>query len=328
MKKTLWVLLDDRRGSVGQAKGIIEALGDRVEIVEKQVIYTKFASLPNWIRGRTLIGVNSEKTDNISSPYPNMILSTSRRTLPIARHIRKRSKNTSKIVQLMYPSEGIGLKDIEFFVVPSHDNKAKQNHPKAFVITGAPTKIFKEKISGVTKQWEDVFSSLPKPWISVIVGGAIKGKPWPEEEAKELLCHIKNIQEKIGGSVLITTSRRTGEIPQNIIMEGLKDIPKYTYIWGEKKENPIMGFYACADIIIATADSVSMCSEACGTGHPVLLYKGLNWLPQKHINFALNLIEGGYAQDICAPDALLFRPKRTLNSAMQIAQKILESIEY
>ena len=95
MKKTLWVLLDDRRGSVGQAKGIIEALGDSVNIVEKQLVYNKFASLPNWIRGRTLIGVDTKKSDNIDSLYPDMILSTSRRTLSVARHIRKKSKNTS-----------------------------------------------------------------------------------------------------------------------------------------------------------------------------------------------------------------------------------------
>ena len=327
MKNTLWVLLDDRRGSVGQAKGIIEALEDNLDITEKQIVYNKLASLPNWIRGRSLMGVDIKKTDNLDETCPDMVLSTSRRTLSVARYIRKKSKNTTKIVQLMYPSEGVGLKDVEFFVVPAHDSESKQKHQKAFVITGAPTRIFEEKIPEIAKQWDEVFSSLPKPWISVIVGGAIKGKPWPEEEAKELLYQVKNIQEKLGGSILITTSRRTGEIPQNIIMEGLKDIPKYTYIWGEKKENPIMGFYASADVIIATADSVSMCCEACGTGHPVLLYKGLNWLPKKHMRFAQSLIKEGYAQDVCSPDALHFKPKKTLNPAIQIAKKILETIK-
>ncbi len=324
MKKTLWALLDDRKGSVGQAKGIMEALKDNMEITEKQIEYTKFGSLPNWIRGRTKIGLDIKKSDNLSKDFPNIILSTSRRTLPVARYIRKLSGNTSKIIQLMYPSEGVGIKDVEIYVVPAHDSDSKQKHDKAFVITGAPTRIFKEKIPQIAKEWEPIFANLPKPWISVIVGGAIKGKPWPEEEAEKLVYNIKSIHEKIGGSILITTSRRTGEIPQNIIMEGLKDIPKYTYIWGEKKENPIMGFYACADLIIATADSVSMCCEACGTGHPVLLYKGINWLPKKHMRFAMSLIRQGYAQDVCSPDALFFKPEKTLNPSIEIAQKILE----
>ena len=39
----------------------------------------------------------------------------------------------------------------------------------------------------------------------------------------------------------------------------------------QKKDNPIMGFYACADRIIVTGDSVSMACEACGSGKPVLV---------------------------------------------------------
>ena len=327
MKKVLWALFDDRKGSVGQAKGIIEALEDKVDVVEKNIVYTKLASLPNWLRGCTKLGLDSKASDDISKNFPDLILSTSRRTLPVARYIKKISKNTSKIVQLMYPSEGVGLQDVEFFVVPSHDSSSKRNHKKAFTITGAPTRIFKERIPQIFDEWSPVFQHLPKPWISVIVGGAIKGKSWPEEEAKNLVYNIRSIYEKIGGSIFITTSRRTGDIPQKIIMDGLKDIPKYTYIWGEKKDNPIMGFYACADMIIATADSVSMCCEACGTGRPVLLYKGLKWLPKKHMRFAQSLINGGYAQDICSPDALYFKPKKVLNPAIEIAQKILDTIK-
>ena len=326
MKKVLWALFDDRKGSVGQAKGIIEALGNSVDVKEKQIEYTKFASLPNWIRGRTKIGIDIKNSDDISKDFPDLIISTSRRTLPVARYIRKLSKNMSKIVQLMYPSEGVGLCDVDFCVVPSHDSDSKQHHKKAFIITGAPTRIFKEKIPQIADEWAPTFQHLPKPWISVIVGGAIKGKPWPEEEAANLVHNIRSIYEKVGGSILITTSRRTGDGPQKIIMDGIKDIPQYTYIWGEKKENPIMGFYACADMIIATADSVSMCCEACGTGHPVLLYKGLKWLPKKHMRFALSLIKEGYCQDVCSPDALYFKPKRVLNPAIEIAQKILEII--
>ena len=327
MKKTLWVLLDDRRGSVGQAKGIIEALGENLDIKEKQLVYNKFASLPNWIRGRTLIGVDVKQSDNFCETYPDMVLSTSRRTLSVARYIRKKSGNISKIVQLMYPSEGVGLMDIDFFVVPQHDSVSKQNHNKAFVITGAPTRIFEKNMSEAFSKWNEEFSNLPKPWISVIIGGAIKGKPWPLKEAENLLNKVKNIHQKLGGSILITTSRRTGEDAQKLIMEGLKGIPQYTYLWGESKPNPIMGFYACADVIIVTGDSVSMCCEACGTGHPVLLYKGLGWLPKKHTRFVSSLVEQGYAQDISSPNALNIKPAKTLNPAIDIADKILQTLE-
>ena len=47
MKKIIWFLMDNRMGSVGQAKGIIQALDkERYEIVEKKIDYNRLANLP------------------------------------------------------------------------------------------------------------------------------------------------------------------------------------------------------------------------------------------------------------------------------------------
>ena len=323
MEKTLWLLLDDRRGSVGQAKGIAQALGGKMHIVEKQIVYTPFSVLPNFLKGRTLLGVNRQKSDKFEAPFPDVVLSTSRRTVSVARYIRKASDYRTKIVHLMYPSGG-GIQDMDVIVVPKHDAERKCNHPKSFVICGAPTRIFPETVSAAKEKWTPVFESLPRPWVSVIIGGTVKGKPLSVENAKALGGRLKEIHQQLGGSFLVTSSRRTGKEAEDALLSCLKDIPMYTYLWGEKKENPIMGFYACADFIVVTADSVSMCSEACGTGSPVLLYQEKTWLPQKHQRFAASLIEEGYATDVFSKDALSFKPQKTLNPACDIAAKILE----
>ena len=50
MKKIIWFLMDNRMGSVGQAKGIIQALDkERYEIVEKKIDYNRLADLPNFL---------------------------------------------------------------------------------------------------------------------------------------------------------------------------------------------------------------------------------------------------------------------------------------
>lgn len=316
------MLLDDRRGSACQAKGIAEALGDRMIIEEKQLVYTRLASLPNWLRGKSLLGINTSQSSSFEAPYPDLILSTSRRTLPVARYLRKKSGNHSKIIQLMYPS-GSNIKDLELIIIPEHDGEKKCTLPNAFAITGAPTRIFPQTLEEARRYWEPQFQNLPKPLIGVIIGGAIKGKPWPLDNAKDLAEELKKIHARLGGSFLLTSSRRTGKQAEDLIMEKLKDIPMYTYLWGEKKENPIMGFYACSDLIVATADSVSMCSEACDTGSPVLLFRGKNWLTNKHQNFAQSLIDGHYACDIKDKEALTFTPDHTINATSQIAEKLL-----
>ena len=328
MKKTLWILIDDRRGSVGQAQGIAQAIGDKLNIIEKKITYNKLAALPNWMRGRSLLGINKKLSDNIiKDDYPDIVMSISRRTVPVARYIKKHSNKNTKIVQLMYPDGGVGLCDMDMVVVPAHDELKKQQVKNAFVIFGAPTRITPEVLSQAKKQWEKTFSELPRPYTAVIVGGAIKGKKWSLENAEALANNLKSIHEQIGGSILITTSRRTGEEAQNLIMNKIANIPAYTYIWGEKKDNPLMGFYACADLIVATADSVSMCSESCGTGVPVLLFKGKDWLTKKHLRFCESLINGKFAIDIDAEGALNFKPSQTLNSASDIAKKILDLVK-
>jgi len=326
MKKTIWLLLDDRKGSVNQAQGIAQAIGDSLNVIEKQLVYNHFASLPNWFRGKTLLGINKQKSDNITENFPDAVLSTSRRTVPVARYIRKHSENRTKIIQLMYPSGGVGINEMDLIIVPDHDGIKKQQIPNAMVIQGAPTKICPETMQQARLQWEPIFNSLPRPFTTVIIGGSIKGKAWPLNNAQDLAHRIKELHNKIGGSILITTSRRTGENAQNLIMERLKDIPSYTYIWGEKKENPLMGFYACADRIIVTADSVSMCSEACGTGKPVLLFLGENWLPKKHRIFASSLIKNGYACDLKSPNCIDFIPNKTLCNSQKIAAEIINII--
>lgn len=324
MKKTMWLLLDDRKGSVGQAQGVALAVGDRMNIIEKNLTYNVWAKLPNWLRGKTLLGLDKIRSDSLDSDFPDIVVSISRRTVPVARFIRKKSGNRTKIVQLMYPDGGVGLKEMDLIVVPQHDSLKKQQISNALTILGAPTKIFSSVLSEAKDKWSEIFSNLPRPYTAIIIGGAIKGRPWPLENAVALAERIKQLHNQCGGSLFITTSRRTGEEAQNIIMEKLKGIPAYTYIWGEKKENPLLGFYACADRIIATADSVSMCSEACGTGSPVLLFQSKNWLTKKHLRFAESLISSGLAVDVTDADALDFQPKAVLNEAARIADKIIE----
>jgi hypothetical protein len=326
MKKTLWVLLDNRQGSIGQAKGIIAALGDRMTVVEKKCVYNMWGGLSNWLRGRSLLGVDKSLSDALSEPYPDAILSISRRTVPVARYIRKKSGNKSKIIQLMYPSGGVGIRDMEMVIVPQHDREKNRNNPKAYVVVGAPSQITTQKLAQIKTHWQEVFKDLPHPWIAVIVGGSIKGKEWPLDNVKNLAQGLANLQKSLGGSVLLTTSRRTGKAAEDIILESLKDIPHYAYVWGDTAENPLQGFYACADKIVATADSVSMCSEACATSAPVLLFKGQGWLPAKQQRFAQSLVDEGYATYIDSPNATSFVSSKILNPAQEIADKILERV--
>ena len=212
------------------------------------------------------------------------------------------------------------MKEFDLVLVPEHD-KNKTSYSNIRYIVGAPHRVTEKVLNENKAKWEPVFSDLPKPWTAVVIGGAIKNKEFSLENAAELGKKIKELKQSIGGSILVTTSRRTGAKAEKLIMDTLKDVPAYTFLWGDKKENPYMGYLACADNIVVTGDSVSMCCEACGTGRPVFIFTGRHWLTRKHIRFIASLYKNGYAAALKAYN-LNFKPKAKLNAAVDAAKLI------
>lgn len=320
MKKTFWSLMDNRRGSVGQALGVIGALDRNIfEITEKNLEYNTLSALPNWIRGCSLLGITQRSAASIKAPFPDYVLSISRRTAPVARYIKKNSPKT-KIIQLMYAGK-TGLSDFDLVVVPEHD-KQKAVAKNIHYIVGCPHRITPQFLQTEREKWSETFAALPKPLTAVIVGGAIKKRPFSAENALELGKALKELKKHIGGSLLITTSRRTGEEAQRIIMEQVKDIPQHTFLWGDKSENPYGGYLACADNLVVTGDSVSMCCEATGTGKPLWIFSGHNWLTKKHLRFVESLYSSGCAIPLSENPDTSFKPKVSLNASAEIAELI------
>ena len=85
---------------------------------------------------------------------------------------------------------------------------------------------------------------------------------------RDLIAQLGTIE----GSLLVTTSRRTGT--RNI--EALKRRfagNAHVYLYTGEGENPYVGMLACADRIYVTNDSVNMMSEALASGKPVEILK-------------------------------------------------------
>ena len=319
MKKVVWALLDDRMGSNGQINGIAQNLNsDHFKIVEKKIIYTRLSALPNFIRGRSLLGVVGESREKLTEPWPDLVLSGSRRMAPVARWIKKHSGGKTKLIQLLYIGR-TGIKDFERIFLPEHD-RGKKAFTNFRYVTGAPHRITEKSLKEARELWNNEFKHLPKPLTAVIVGGNIQNRDFGTNNAIMLGRDVKEFKRKIGGSILITDSKRTGTDKEKLILEEISSIPSYKYLWGSSGVNPYMGFLACADNIIVTGDSVSMASEACGTGKPVFIFTGKEWLTKKHYRFVNSLYAGNYA----APLGLTaqFKPSGKLNATFDIVKEI------
>lgn len=321
MKKNVWILLDNRIGSRHQAEGIAYYLDTSLfNIIYKEIEYTKWSALPNFIRGKSLLGLSHKTKEELSNPNPDIVLSASRRTAPIARWIKKQNPQT-KLIQLLHIGR-CGLKDFTLVFVPEHD-KNKYKAPNIHYTVGSPHFVTKDKLEAAYHKWYEKFSNLPHPITALIIGGSIKKHPFTLENAEILAQTVKKIKDKSGGSLLITTSRRTGKPAEQLIISSLSHIPQYTYLWNTQGDNPYLGFLACADNLIVTGDSVSMCCEATAAQKQLLIFTGKNWLTKKHLKFVQSLYDNGYALELNTDKFTSFSPqKQPLNTAKDIADII------
>ena len=323
-KPDIWVFDDGRAGTFNQALAIAEALS--FPFIIKKIEYTPFAKLPNFIRGKSKIGI-SEKTIKAllkdSGKLPDIIITAGRRAAPLARYIRKLSHGKTKIVQIMYPGR-IGLSDFSLVVIPKHDNLGIASKENVFEITGAPHRISEKVLHEATKKWHKTFAKYPRPLTAVIVGGSTKNRTFTNAMAQELTDGInKLIGKKDQGTILLTTSRRTGASQEKIIISNLPDA-KYVYKWKDKGDNPYFGFLALADRIVVTGDSVSMCSEACSTSVSVYIYDNPMLITKKHCRFLRELYSQGRAHPLSLTfdQAMEENACHILNPAYLVAKRV------
>ncbi len=285
----IWVLEDDRAGNVSQCLGVAERLG--LPFIEKSISYNGRAKLPNFLLGASLRGLDRTSRNEITSPWPDLVIAAGRRTAPVARYIKKKNAGKTKLVQIMHPGES-GADDFDLICVPAHDEKSfAQNE---MTIIGAPHRITEDKLAESARKWATAFAEFPHPRIGLIVGGATRKKSFSPAMAEQLGRQIDGLATAMGGSVLVTTSRRTGDAAK-ALMQAIKG-KAFKFEWGDEGENPYFGILALADILVVTADSVSMCSESCATGKPVYIYAPENLIGPKHRRMVNSLFAGGYAR--------------------------------
>jgi uncharacterized protein len=290
-ENNIWLLLDDRPGNCSQVLGIGKAL--RLKNTSKKFSYNKLSKLPNLVLQKTIKHININDRKQFKPPWPKLIIGCGRKSAPIGRWIKKESNNYSKYIQVMWPA--FPYRDLDLIFTPSHDNI--NNKKNVINIQTSPNIIDNKLLSESKVKWKAKFNQLNHPRVTVIIGGDTKFHKLTANHIKELFKEMKEITNN-KGSLLITTSRRTSKEAYETIKNEIKKLKIQNVFWGpeHKKPNPYYGYLSYADIVVATGDSVSICSEVCATGKPLLIYAPNDITIKKHKLFHNLLIKKGIAQ--------------------------------
>lgn len=288
----IWALVDERAGNTSQVLGVAEALG--VEFSIKNIRYNKLARLGKLLKLKSLFSLTAESKKEICQPWPDVVISVARRMEPAALYIKKKNP-AAKLIHIQKP--GFKLSEFDLVTTPEHDFlKGEKSVPGNVLLTlGAPNRINEKALASGAEKWEKEFAHFAHPRIAVLVGGSTNKGEFTVNHALEFANQANDIVKQSGGSLLVTTSRRTPPEVIEFLEKGLIN-PKFFYDARGGGENPYFGLLACSDAIIASGDSVSMCSESCSTGKPVYIYAPEGLVPPKYQYFQKKLVEGGYAK--------------------------------
>jgi hypothetical protein len=314
----IWVLADNRAGHATQALGVADAL--RLPYETKRLDYAWLAKLPNILLGATFRHLSASARGSLVPPWPELVIAAGRRTAPVARAIKRAAGGRCFIVQCMWP--GTGASDFDLIAAPAHDGLPERSNLMTTV--GAPHRVTPTVLAEAAAQWSPKLGGLTAPRLAVLVGGSTGTHGFETATANDLAKRVTTLARAIGGSIMMTTSRRTPPEASDALHAALE--PAHQFDWtGSTEDNPYLGYLALADRVVVTGDSMTMCTEACASGKPVYIHAPSATTASKHQALHRALYDRGLALPLNDQSAAAEPPKTRpppLDDAADVAAEI------
>jgi len=298
----VWVLLGAGAGDNAQLLRLAEALGWPFEA--KRIRYNRLNRCPNLLLGASKLAVDTQGSDPLVGPWPDLVIGASRRSAPLARWIKKQSGGRSRLVHLLHAQAPLHYFDLVVttpqYRLPERPNVLHNLLP----LNAAQPEVLESSLA----QWRQRLEHLPRLWIAVLVGGNSSSYRLDVFTARQLGEFASRAARERGGSLLISTSPRTPSDSTDALLAAVQS-PAYIYRWQptNKDENAYPAYLALADRFIVTADSASMLAEACSTGRPVELF---DWTPRRQPKRLLRTFPGSQRLEESLIHWGVIKPKR------------------
>jgi uncharacterized protein len=326
----VWVINTHSIGELRAREGVAAAINPNFKTVNLQ------NSTPEAIRDFCIKELGTERFHTAPN-CPDYIVASGKRSVEAVAVLKNLLGSNTFIIQTQSPKNNHDKFDL--VAIPEHLLQMNEGvFPNVGTIIGVPHAVTPEKIAQGVAEWADQFSGLPKPMIAVLIGGRVSRQKGDGVEVKDfdfgpelaarMAAELNETIKCLGGSLVITTSSRTGDETTEAFINAIT-VPAYLHDWRmtAAQGNPYFGLLGLADAVVVTGDSMSMCCEANMSRKPVYIYspKGENGATRfraGHVNLHKQLYKCGVArpfEDLVANgiEQMDYEP---LNTAQEIAQ--------
>ena len=251
----IWVLTGERTGDNNQALALAEALELPFEV--KRLDYNALQSLSVWLPP-TAITLTQAARSGLAAPWPDLVIAIGRRSVPVARWIKRQNDGRTRLVRIGHPRIDPILFDLVLttrqYPVPPGAN---------VVLLPIAMSRYVEPLAPTSEEaaW---LAAVPSPRTLLAIGGATKYWTLPNERIEDIVS-----APRPGKKLIVVTSRRTDPALVARLGEITRGNPDIRLVDGPSPRFAVL--MSAADEILVTGDSVSMLSEAVLTGKPVAL---------------------------------------------------------
>jgi mitochondrial fission protein ELM1 len=262
----VWLVLGDKLGDNAQVEIIAAALGWPCE---RRALHFR----PEFVLGKppfkpSLYHLDAAASDPLEPPWPDLILTIGRRPAMAAMWIRAQSGGRTKVVLIGRPK-----RDIDDFALviatPQYRLPARAN----VVHLDLPLmRADESRIEAEVEAWRGRLADLPRPLTAVLVGGPTKPFVFDAAVARSLLELTRRSAGGDGGTLYVTTSRRT---PAEVVAALADNLPASArlFAWSAgASDNPYLALLGLADRFVVTGDSISMMVEVVRLGRPLAIF--------------------------------------------------------
>jgi KDO2-lipid IV(A) lauroyltransferase len=286
------VLSDGKLGHLKQSLVVVEAMRqvcpslrhEVVEIRHRHRLARGLALLWSWWLPRGAGGARVLQAAlepacarQLLSRYADIVVSCGSSLAPA--NLLWASANGAKSVVLMNP-DPLPLSRFHLVIAPRHD--ALPQRPNVLRTVGALTGRMPEqalRAAGARLSAHPRFrrsADIPeaRPAIALFLGGDTAEYEVGPAFAGELLAQVQAACRAVGGSYLVTTSRRTPTPVERLLAERTEGDARCRLLLlaaRDPLDGTMEGMLGASDVAVVTGESISMVSEACASGRRVLV---------------------------------------------------------
>lgn len=263
----MWVLLSQKNGDNQQSIALARSIGLPYEIkrLDWQANRVQEREISKALLADTADADQQRRRLGLSEPWPAGVICCGRRPERFAMWIKRVSQCRTKVLKIGRASRSLQSYDLLLatpqFPVPPLPNVVKMRFP--------PLPAVDEKLADRARASKELLQTFPKPWFSILLGGEIRQFDASSDALLAAMHRIQSAADLSGGSVLITTSRRTPVELLNVVLAGLTRNP-YIYRWSADgtADNPYSALLMESAVVFITADSISMLMDSVSFGAP------------------------------------------------------------